>query len=330
MIQKSIESLARNENATEERRTKGFADLAALPSNLGAIEAGMRFAESITPFVAVIGASGWGKTHLLDAVAQYMKLQGMSVNRPTSATVYATFPDRTDEQLPLLLDDVQDAWSNMRTKQELRRLLERRVRARRHTLVAFTDTVSRQEAARYLPSSRDWGYQSILQPTKAERDQVVRQIADTEGVKFSKPIVTLISRHLFGNGRSIQGAVHTLKLVRPEWARRDDVCEACGVLMPYIHGENGWDPRDVVMDVVIHTCVDHSVDGVSPEQVCAYMLISVMGLSEYDVATFLGVSPTKAYAMSNGVKLQLADPILARCVQTCRDAVVKSLDAETC
>jgi hypothetical protein len=60
------------------------------------------------------------------------------------------------------------------------------------------------------------------------------------------------------------------------------------------------------------------------------MLISEMGLSEYDVATFLDVSPTKAYAMSNGVKLQLADARLAECVQMCRSAVVRSLDTETC
>lgn len=330
MIQKAIESLERVEHTAQERRVKGFADLAAIPSNLGAIEAGTRFAEGTTPFVAVIGASGWGKTHLLDAVAQYMKLQGTPTNRPIAATIYATFPDRTDEQLPLILDDVQDAWTNMRTKQELRRLLERRVRAKRHTMVAFTDTVSRQEASRYLPNSRDWGYQAILQPTKAERDHVVRQIADSEGVKFSKPIITLISRHLFGNGRSIQGAVHTLKLMRHGWSRRDDVCEACGVLMPYIHGENGWDPRDVVMDVVNQTFTCHSVEGVSPEQVCAYMLISQMGLSEYDVATFLGVSPTKAYAMSNGVKLQLADPALSKCVLACHDGVVRSLDTDSC
>jgi hypothetical protein len=135
---------------------------------------------------------------------------------------------------------------------------------------------------------------------------------------------------LCGNGRSIQGAVHNLKLVREGWARRGDVCEACGVLMPYIHGENGWDPRDVVMDVVTETLACRSVEGVPPEQVCAYMLISEMALSEYDVATFLGVSPTKAYAMSNGMKLQMADPELAACVQACRDAVVRSLDTDSC
>jgi hypothetical protein len=329
MIQKSIEQVERRA-PTQDKRAKGFADFAAVPSNLGAIEAGTRFAEGTTPFVAVVGASGWGKSHLLSAVHQYMSLQGKSPNKPIAATIYATFPDRVAESAPLLLDDVQDGWTNLKTKQELRRLLERRVRSGRHTLVTFADSASRQEVARFLPSSRDWGCQLIAQPTKAERDHIVRQIADSEGVRLSKPIVTLISRHLFGNGRSIQGAVHTLRLVREGWARRDDVCEACGVLMPYIHGENGWDPRDVVLEAVSATFACHTVEGVAMEQVCAYMLISEMGLSEYDVATFLGVSPTKAYAMSNGVKLQLADPVLARCVQSCHDSVVRSLDSDVC
>lgn len=329
MIQKSIQVSERLPQPVEERRTKGFADFAALPSNLGAIEAGMRFAESTTPYVVVVGASGWGKSHLLEAVVQYMRLQGRPANRPIAATIYATFPERFEEHLPVLLDDVQDAWANMRTKQQLRRLLERRVKSGRPTMLAFADSVSRQEASRFLPNERDWGFQHVQQPSRTERERVVRQIADSEGVRLSKPIVRLLSRHVAGNGRTIQGAVHTLRLVRHDWSRRDDVCEACGVLMPYIHGENGWDPRDVVMDVVAATLASRSVEGVLPEQVCAYMLISEMGLSEYDVATFLGVSPTKAYAMSNGVKLQLADPTLALCVQTCHDAVVRSLDTDS-
>jgi hypothetical protein len=330
MIQKSIETTGRLEFSADDKRSKGFADIAAVASNLGAIEAGMRFAEGITPFVAIVGAAGWGKTHLISAVAQYMGVRNTPINRPLAATIYATFPDRTDESLPLLLDDVQDAWTNMRTKQELRRLLERRVKSGRPTLVALSDLASRQEAVRFLPNSRDWGCQVIQQPSKSERDQIVRQIADSEGVRLSKPVVTLVSRHLCGNGRSIQGAVHTLRLVKPAWSRRDDVCEACGVLMPYIQGENGWDPRDVVLEVVTTAFAGGHYEGIEPAQVCAFMLISKLGLSEYDVATFLGVSPTKAYAMSNGIKLQLADPRLADCVQTCVDAVVRSLDMESC
>jgi len=330
MVQQSIENRADVGTESREKRQQGFASLAAVASNLGAIEASFRFAQSTTPFLVVIGAPGWGKSHLIEAVSSYMKAQGTSANRPISANIYSSSPERIDETLPLLLDDVQDAWTNLRTKQQLRRLLEHRVRAKRNTMVTFSDTVSKQEIARFLPSGRDWGYQAIKLPSKVEREHIVRQIADSEGVALSKPIVNLVSRHLFGNGRSIQGAVHTLKLVRPTWSKRGDVCEACGVLMPYIHGEDGWDPRDVVLDVVAQGLIAQPVEGVSTEQVCAYMLISEMGLSEYDVATFLGVSPTKAYAMSNGVKLQLADPRLADCVRFCHDAVVRTLDGDCC
>ncbi len=330
MIQTSIETTAAPAFETHEKRPFSFASYAAVASNIGAIEASLRFAQSTTPFLAIVGAPGWGKTHMVEAVAAYMRRQGIGANRPTSALQYASNPERIDESLPLLLDDVQDVWSNMRTKQELRRLLEQRVRAKRCTMVTISDSVSRSEAQRFLPSSQEWGFQAITQPSRAEKEHIVRQIADSEGVALSRPIVHLVSRHLFGNGRSIQGAVHTLKLVRPAWSRRDDVCEACGVLMPYIHGEDGWDPRDVVLEVVTRAFESSPVDGVVPEQVCAYMLISEMGLSEYDTATFLGVSPTKAYAMSNGVKLQLADSRLAQCVRFCHDAVVRTLDGEIC
>ena len=330
MIQSSVEQSVILVEGAIERRSVGFGSFAALPSNLGAIEAGMRFAEGTTPFVAVIGAHGWGKTHLLESVASFMRLQGAPANRPIAATLYAAAPERIDESLPLLLDDTQDAWSKLRVKQDLRRLLERRVKGKRPTLVTFSASAQRRETARFLPYSQDWAFQTITQPTCGERDLVVRQIADNESVTLSKPVVSLVSRHLYGNGRSIQGAVHTLKLVRPDWSRRADVCEACGVLMPCIHGEDGWDPRDVVLEAVTRAHAAQCVEGVAAEQVCAYILICEMGLSEYDVATFLGVSPTKAYAMANGVKLQLADPCLSHCVKVCKNAVVRSLDTETC
>lgn len=330
MIQTSIETTVALGVGNEEKRPYSFASFAAVASNIGAIEASLRFAQATTPLLAVIGSPGWGKTHMVESVAAYMRRQGLSANRPTSALYYANNPERFDESIPLMLDDVQDAWSNMRTKQQLRRLLEQRVRTGRATMATFSDAVSKSEAQRFLPSGHDWGFQTIGQPSRAERELIVRQIADSEGVALSRPIVNLVSRHLYGNGRSIQGAVHTLKLVRPSWGLRGDVCEACGVLMPYIHGEDGWDPRDVVQDVVAKALETNPVDGVAAEQVCAYMLISELGLSEYDTATFLGVSPTKAYAMSNGVKLQLADSRLAECVRYCHDAVVRTLDGESC
>lgn len=326
MIQTTIKKTRPVEHEHDAKKPKGFSSLAALPSNLGAIEAGMRFANGTTPFLVVLGSTGWGKTHLINSVCAFMRLQGEEANEPVSATVYTDGSDKVDESLPLLLDDVQDVLRNMRTKQQFRRMLERRVRAKRPTMMALSDDVTQKQIAQFLPSAREWGVQTILEPTHTERELIVRQISDVEGVGLSRPIVSLMSRHLFGNGRSIQGALQTLRLIRSDWSRRNDVCEACGVLMPYLHGIEGWDVRDVVMDAIDLTFERRAIKGVCKEYLCAYLLIVEMRLSEQAVATFLGESPSKVYGMSTSIKLQLDDDVLRNCMNQCKDAIVRAID----
>lgn len=329
MIQTAIKDQERVSTCNDVKKT-AFSDFAAVSSNIGAIEVGARFAQGVTPFVILIGASGWGKSHLLESIRSYMGRQNIHVNAPVSAVNYTSMPDRCDESLPLLIDDAQDIWGNMRGRQDFRRLLERRVKGCRHTFVCLTDKVSRLEATRFLPCPQDWAFQSITVPSRKERDYIVRQIADSEGVALSRPIVTLIARHLCGDGRSIKGAIRTLKAVRADWSKRSDLFEACGVLTPYIHGEDGWDPRDLVMDVVSNRTFDCCPHEEYSRSVCAYVLISLMHLSEFDVATFLGVSPTSAYAMSIRVKESLVDGTCARSLEECKDSIVRSLDSESC
>lgn len=326
MIQDTITKAPQSTPEKEVSKTNGFSSLAALPSNLGAIEAGMRFANGTTPFVVILGSTGWGKTHLINSVCKYMRLQGCSVNEPVSATVYTDGADHIDESLPLLLDDVQDALRNMRTKTHFRRMLERRMSAKRPTMLAFSDDVTQKQIAQFLPVAREWGVQTISEPTYTERELIVRQIADVEGVRLSRPIVSLVSRQLFGNGRSIQGALQTLRLVRTDWSQREDVCEACGVLMPYLHGIEGWDVRDVVMEAIERTFERKAINGIDKDKLCAYLLIVEIGISELAVSTFLGESPSKVYGMSTSVKLQLEDTNLRQCVDLCKDAIAKAID----
>ena len=324
MIQTTIK---RRDNVTArfaERRQPNTSALVALPSNLGAIEAGMRFANGANPFIAILGSSGWGKTHLLESVRSFMVSKGIGVGEPVAATKYASSPECVDEALPLLLDDVQDAHRNLRTRHELRRLLEQRVRLHRATMVAFSDECSQKQVCGFLPCRQVWGIQTIVVPSADERRLVVRQIAAKEGVLLSRPLERLVSKHLFGNGRSILGAVLTLKHVRSDWSDRHGACEACGLLMPYIHGENGWDPRDVVVEAVSQ----NRLSEVTCQQVSAYLLLAVFGLSEYDTATFLGESPSKVYTMANGVKRRLDDPRLRSCVEQCQETVVTMFESD--
>ena len=326
MIQTSITNSPQNVTLDEAKKPVGFSSLAALPSNLGAIEAGMRFANGTTPFVVVLGSSGWGKTHLLNSVCTFMRLQGCEVNDPVSATSYTDGVDGIEESSPLLLDDVQDALRNMRTKQRFRRMLERRMSARRPTLLAFSDTVTLKQVAQFLPGAREWGMQKISEPTHSERELIVRQIADVEGVSLSHPIVSLVSRQLFGNGRSIQGALQTMRLVKTDWSRREDVCAACGVLTPYLHGIEGWDVRDAAMDAVERAFIKRTPSDFDKEQMCAYLLIVEIGLSEQTVATFLGESPSKVYGMSTAVKLAREDATVQACIDLCKDEFARAID----
>ncbi len=329
MIQTAIRDHA-TATPPAEPKSFGFSSFAAAPSNMGAIEVGTRFAQGTTPLVVVIGAPGWGKSHLLDSVRSYMDRRARPLNVLLSAAQYTSNPERCDDSVPLLVDDAQDVWGNMKSRQQFRRLIERRVRTKRPTFICFADSVSRLEASRFVPCTQDWAFQSIGTPSKKERDYIVRQIADTERVTLSRPIVTLFARHLCGDGRSIRGAVRTLKVVRADWSRRGDVFEACGVLNPYLEGENGWDPRDVVWEIVNAKTQGSRTYDHFAESVCCYILVSLIGMSEFDVATFLGVSPKAAYSMSVAVKEGLTSDQTARLVETCKDAFVRSLDVESC
>ncbi len=55
-----------------QHQTKGFENLAPLPSNIEAIEAALLFSSGVNPLTAIAGPSGWGKSHLLRAACEHM------------------------------------------------------------------------------------------------------------------------------------------------------------------------------------------------------------------------------------------------------------------
>ncbi|MCH7905721.1 MAG: hypothetical protein IH944_14290 [Armatimonadetes bacterium] len=304
----------------------GFASFAAVPSNLGAIEAGIRFATGTTPLVALVGSPGWGKSHLLQCIYAYMVLQGRDVKAPMSATVFASGKETEATQGAILLDDAQDAVRNLRTKNEFRRLLELRVRTGRPTLIALSLDDGLTEIRQFLPSPKEWGVQTIDDPNVSEREAIVRQIASDERLALSSPVVHLLSRHLCGNGRSIRGALRTLKLEQQDWSLREHACAACGVLMPYLSGRDGWDVRDLAAEAVSRTLDQRPDPGVSHSHLCAYMMLIAMKLNEADAAAFLGQSPSSVYGMSSKVRRMLTDSGFAETVNCCRRELLRLLE----
>src|SRR5688572_30068178 len=109
---KEAETVRENPRLSEilfEAPFRSFGTLAALPSNVRAIESGLLFASGIHPFVAVVGPSGWGKSHLLHAVATRLGEDECLPPEVLSAQDWIAGGMRSDSGRALLLDNVQDA-----------------------------------------------------------------------------------------------------------------------------------------------------------------------------------------------------------------------------
>jgi hypothetical protein len=152
----------------------------------------------------------------------------------------------------------------------------------------------------------------ILPPSPVERQCIAHQIAQCEKLKLHRSIEALLATHLNGNGRSMRGAMLRLKLIRSDWRADEDFAEACGILMPYLIGEDGWDPRDVAADAVNHVFLAWpDSPPIGRRASLAYVLNQLIRLSEEDVASFLRISTGQVYRHCRNVRDRLECPTSA-------------------
>src|SRR5688572_1680459 len=119
--------------------SKGFDSFAAVPSNCEAVETSLLFATGLQSFAALVGPSGWGKTHLLEAVAKRLQHDaGYWACEVHSASDWISNQNRVDPHVPVVLDNVQDVLAKSRSRLLFRLALERRVKAGRPTILGFT------------------------------------------------------------------------------------------------------------------------------------------------------------------------------------------------
>jgi hypothetical protein len=287
-----------------ERKVSSFNSLAALPSNVEAIEAALMFSAGLNPFVALVGPSGWGKTHLLNAVAQRLAIDLYVLPEPISVSDYLANPTRTEFSGHLLLDDVQEAMGRSRMKIALRLNLERRVKCGKPTLLAFTSPRPSRAIKAFLPCARDWTVASMGAAEPAERVLLLHQMSAAEGLVLSPRLSKVIADHMLGNGRTLSGALKRLRLSGTNWLDSNATLRAFGLLDPFFADNGSWDLKRKVLKVAENSKSHFA--SVPPVDLALYTMLHEAGLNEIDVAQTSGIEPADVYLRASRFKAQLS------------------------
>lgn len=271
-----------------------FGSLAVLPSNVGAVETALHFASGLNAFSVIVGPSGWGKTHVLECVSERLSQRCQPTPLVMSATEWLTGVHGADPSLPLLLDDVQELTSRPRSRIQLRLALERRVRANRPTMLAFTAAKRTRQLSTILPSAKDWMVGTISEPAPTERMLIIAQLAEVQGLSLSTSLTKVIANKMRGNGRTLVGALRRLRLHGPHWNDVGGTLKACGLLEPFFADSGSWDLRGHILTVA--KSFDATRYGVQSSDLVAFTMLREAALSEVDVARSLKIEPGEAYA----------------------------------
>jgi len=298
--------------------------LAPLACNIRAIEAAADFARTIKPFVAIVGPSGWGKSHLLASTALAVGLYQAHSIQVVDARRWALECLDPIDPKPLILDDVQDVLGQPRARHCLIDGLERRARLNRPTMLGCSAAIFHRELHQLLPCSRAWVLASIKEPEFSDREIVVRQLAKKEGLELSRLACRLVAKLVAGNAYSISGALRRAKLIREDWSNPEIALSLCGVLLPHLEAAE-WDVIDVVGEVT-RQVLERSLDyGQLTEEISAYVLCKFAGLSESDVANYLALPPGEVYGWIKLVESHGNDGRLQKTLMACKNALLQSL-----
>jgi len=290
--------------------SRSFSSLAALPSNVEAIEAALLFATGAVSHVAIAGPSGWGKSHLLEAAAGRFALDLGVRPEIHSALEWLAEGGRYDAPGPLILDNVQDVLDRSKSRLSLGLILERRLRTSKPTMLAFTAPKASRQIKNFLPVSREWCVRSIAAPSAAERTLIIQQIATTEGLRMGTVLVDLIAKRMKGNGRTLSGALKRLKLSGVNWKSDSEMLRACGTLDMFFSDDSGWDLHERILATSERP---EFRDGqVRVAELTLHTMLHVAGLSESSIARYFGLQPAEVYAIAAQFESRRKDEESAR------------------
>ncbi len=281
--------------------SRNFSTIAALPSNVQAIENALLFATGSKHFLALVGPSGWGKSHILEAVACRIGHDTGVPPRIFSAIEWIYLGARADAPGALLLDNVQDALDGARTRLLLQIALERRVRGGRPTLLSFTASRATRQIKSVLPNARAWMIGAVPTADPVERTLVIDQMASAEGLHLAPSLVRLMATRMKGNGRTLSGALKRLRLSNNTWADDSQVLRACGILDPFFSDNSAWDLSERILRT--SEDLDFKREVAEPSDLALHTMLRVAGLSESAVARCFGVQPAEAYSIAERFEL---------------------------
>ncbi len=284
-----------------EEPSRNFGTIAALPSNVQAIEASLLFSTGLRSFLALVGPSGWGKSHVLEAVACRIGQDTGIPPRIYSAIEWIYLGARADSPGSLLLDNVQDALDGSRTRLLLQIALERRVRGGRPTMLSFTAPKATRQIKSLLPSIRDWTIGNLPAPDPLERILVIDQMASAEGLHLSPTLARMMATKMKGNGRTLSGALKRLKLSGTLWTDDRQILRACGTLDPFFSDNSAWDLGERILRAADE--VEFKGLETRPAHLALHTMLREAGLGEACVARCFGVQPAEAYAIAERFEL---------------------------
>ncbi len=272
--------------------SKSFDSIVTLPSNVQAVESALLFATGRSPFVAIIGPSGWGKSHLVDAASRTISVLDRDVQpQVINGKEWLTWFNRLDPMAPVLVDNAQEAISQHKSRLQFRLALERRVKAGKPILLSITAPKPTRALRAFLPNHHAWVIATIEPPTTSERAKVVAQMATAEGLAISESLQWILAKQLFGDGRTMEGAFKRLRLQDGRWLDATATLRALGILNPFFVDNSNWDLREVIWTAAERRC--------RTEWNCelaTYVMLRIALLSEADVAHFFEQEPSAAYA----------------------------------
>lgn len=269
-----------------------FSSLAALPSNVNALEAALLFSNTHLPFVVISGPSGCGKTQLLDASRDFIEQHSDEAVEMMSASQFLKLQRRLDMRKVLILDDCHEVMQQPKQMLQFRMAMDRRVKSARPTMLAVNKGVARKWTTA-LPAERKWRVEEIGEPSVGERASLVHHIAKSEKLQLSDAFARIIALKLKGNPRVVRGALHTLKLEKNIWLEPSEVLRGCGMLNPFFEDNSTWDLRHSIHRRVQSFLAEQDQNDVKDMSV--YLMLKIAGLPEANVAQYFGCTGSVCY-----------------------------------